>query len=68
VDQPELGKDDEPGATRASLADQRVVTLEVLVEPTEGRRDLGERDSQGGHGPSLAGSGLREISAGSRRK
>src|SRR5205085_11343521 len=51
----ELGEDDEARATLASLADQGLVTPEVLVESAEDWRDLGERDAECRHGRSLAG-------------
>ena len=43
---PSSGKHDEPRAAGARLAEQGVVALEVGVEVTEPRRDLGEGDPE----------------------
>ncbi len=49
--QPELGEDDEVGARLARLREQVPVPGEVLVERTEARSDLGERDTGRLHVP-----------------
>ena len=38
--QPELGEHDQPGTASACLGDERAVTLEVLLEHTQARRQL----------------------------
>ena len=47
--QAELGEDDQPAALTTRLRKQVQVALEVFVERTEPRGDLGERDSDGLH-------------------
>ena len=51
--QPELGEDDEPGATLACLLKQADVRGDVLVEQAELRRNLGEGDRHRLHEPSI---------------
>ena len=52
--QPELREDDEPGALRASLADELVMEGEVLVEHAETGGDLGEGDAELRHARRIA--------------
>ena len=47
--QAELGEDDQPCPLRARVGEQTDVGLEVLVEPPELRRELGQRDPQRCH-------------------
>ena len=51
--QPQLGEDDQVGLVPAGLADERVMALEVDLERTEARRDLGEGDADWCHGQSV---------------
>jgi hypothetical protein len=64
--QPELREHDQPGTLLASVREQPVVGGEVLVEQPQARGDLGERDPERLHGPSIAG--RRRAPGGVRRR
>jgi len=51
--QSQLREDDEIGALAPGLAEQRVVSLEVVIERPKARSDLGKGDADGSHGRSV---------------